>query len=122
MLFRSGSAQRNPPWNRDELILTLDLYFRVEPSKIDAIHPDVIALSIILNSLPVPEGKIDLSYRNPNGVAKKLQNFRALDPTQEGKGLSHGGRMDGEIWREFVGNREKLREAAREILKRVAGQ
>ena len=111
-----GAAHRNPPWNRDELILALDLYFRVEPSKIDDTHPDVMALSIILNLLPVPEGKIDLSYRNPNGVALKLQNFRTLDPAQEGKGMSHGGRMDAEIWREFARDRGKLREAAGEIL------
>ena len=104
-----GASHRNPPWNREELILALDLYLRVEPSRIDATHPDVIALSSILNALPVPEGTLDLTYRNPNGVAKKLQNFRSLDPAQEGKGLSHGGRQDTEIWREFAGDRARLR-------------
>jgi 5-methylcytosine-specific restriction protein A len=40
---------KNPPWTRDELILALDLYFRVGRKQVDPPHPEVIALSTLLN-------------------------------------------------------------------------
>jgi 5-methylcytosine-specific restriction protein A len=46
-------ARRNPPWQRDELILALDLYFRHRPDTISKKHPDVGALSGLLNALPI---------------------------------------------------------------------
>jgi 5-methylcytosine-specific restriction protein A len=38
-------ARRNPPWQRDELILALELYFRHRPDTIRKEHPEVEALS-----------------------------------------------------------------------------
>jgi hypothetical protein len=35
---------KNPPWTRDELILALDLYFRVGRKQVDPPHPEVITL------------------------------------------------------------------------------
>jgi len=43
---------KNPPWNRDELILSLDLYFRHNSLHIKT-HPEVIKLSETLNKLSV---------------------------------------------------------------------
>ena len=34
--------KRNPKWQRDELILALDLYFRLEPGQIDARNPLIV--------------------------------------------------------------------------------
>ncbi len=42
---------RNPPWAWDEIVLALDLYFRIGVQS--ATHPDVIDLSAILNQLPI---------------------------------------------------------------------
>ena len=51
-------ARRNPPWQRDELILALDLYFRHRPDTISKKHPEVAALSELLNKLPIhPTGR-----------------------------------------------------------------
>ena len=48
---------RNPPWEYDELILALDLYLRRgQPSVAD---PEVIALSQLLNRLPIHESRPD---------------------------------------------------------------
>jgi 5-methylcytosine-specific restriction protein A len=44
---------KNPPWNRDELILSLDLNFRPNPLHIDKTHPEVIKLSETMNKLSV---------------------------------------------------------------------
>jgi 5-methylcytosine-specific restriction protein A len=73
-------AKRNPPWTRDELILALDLYFRVSPLHTSEKHPKIVALSAILNRLGVHEEVPDQDhFRNPNGVYMKLCNFLRAD-------------------------------------------
>src|SRR6185437_8335632 len=98
---------RNPPWEHDELILALDLYFR--HGQLDDTDREVIDLSAVLNSLPLHLDRPDASrFRNPNGVAMKLANFAALDPAYPGAGLRAGGRRDREVWDRFSGNRDEL--------------
>ncbi len=71
---------RNPPWEPEELILALDLYLQI--GKSDDKDPQVIALSETLNRMRLDIARPDPSrFRNPNGVAMKLANFAALDPT-----------------------------------------
>lgn len=36
--------KKNPPWNRDELILSLDFYYRHNPLHIDKTHTEVMRL------------------------------------------------------------------------------
>lgn len=72
---------RNPKWQRDEIILALDLYFNLESGQMNATNNDIIELSKILNQLPIHENRPDeVRFRNPNGVALKLSNFLAIDP------------------------------------------
>lgn len=81
--------KRNPGWQKDELILALDLYFRMEPGQIHARNPLVVELSDTLNKLPIHWDKDDYEkFRNPNGVGLKLSNFLALDETYSGTGMS----------------------------------
>jgi 5-methylcytosine-specific restriction protein A len=109
-------VQRNPPWQRDELILALDLYFRFPPSGIGQQHPEVVKLSELLNALPIHAMKPDAQrFRNPNGVYMKLCNFLRFDPTYQGAGLSRGNRLEEEVWREFAGQREELARIASTI-------
>jgi hypothetical protein len=51
----------------------------------------------------------------------KLANFAAHGPEYAGVALSRGGRLDGEIWAEFVGRWDDLRDAAAEIRARAGG-
>lgn len=51
-------AKQNPKWHRDEVILVLDLYYRLESGQMNASNPEVIKTSEILNKLPIH--KIDL--------------------------------------------------------------
>jgi 5-methylcytosine-specific restriction protein A len=109
-------APRNPPWQRDELILALDFYFRHRPSSISKSHPELIALSQLLNSLPIHADRPDAAhFRNPNGVYMKLCNFLRFDPSYEGTGLARGGALEKEIWDLFANNRELLAETAAAI-------
>ena len=114
------SARRNPPWHRDELILALDLYERLGRTVADDKHSDVIALSQLLNKLPLHTGRPDaIRFRNANGVALKLANFRAIE--QPGRGMSRGNRLEQVVWDEFADNPKRLAAAAEAIRDGQAG-
>ena len=99
---------RNRPWSKEELILALELYFKIGPK--DSSHPDVINLSETLNRLSdaSSEGDPD-KFRNPNGVGLKLSNFARLDGNYSGKGMTHGNKLEPIVWDEFNNDRNKLR-------------
>ncbi|MGX1135869.1 hypothetical protein [Bradyrhizobium ottawaense] len=110
------AARRNLVWTRDELILALDLYMRHRPSFPDDKHPDVVELSRFLNRLAaITSTSAGDNFRNANGVAMKLQNFRRFDPSQDGKGLSGGGGGEAEVWAVFAEDPERLRSTAAAI-------
>jgi 5-methylcytosine-specific restriction protein A len=113
-------SRRNPPWSRDELVLALNLYFRVDRSSVSSTHPDVVALSALLNRLQL-HGNAHRNglYRNPNGVSMKLMNFLRCDPNYEGVGLARGGKLEQQIWDEYSGDREALEKAAASIAQAV---
>lgn len=114
--FKVSTGERNPPWTRDELILALDLYFQHRPDRISKAHPGVIALSRLLNELPLQPDRPDAArFRNPNGVYMKLCNFLRFDPDYAGAGLNAGGRGEEVIWDEFSKDRERLRLVAAAI-------
>ena len=98
-------ARRNPPWNRDELVLALDVFLklgdsepRTQPALLEALEADLRALHDALGTT----GKSTL--RNSNGVYMKLMNFRRFDPrfaNQGHHGLPHGSRLEEEVWLAF---------------------
>jgi 5-methylcytosine-specific restriction enzyme A len=111
-----GATGRNPKWHRDELILALDLYFRVNPVHTSEKHPEIEALSKLLNSLPIhKQAEKQGDFRNPNGVYMKLCNFLRFDPNYHGKGLQAGAKLEEEIWKEFADDRPKLHQVAQAI-------
>jgi 5-methylcytosine-specific restriction protein A len=113
--------RRNPSWERDELILALDVYLR--SGLVDDHDPRVIELSELLNRLPLHPLQPDPSrFRNPNAVHLKLANFAALDPAYPGAGMQHGGQHDRQVWREFDDKRIQLRALAEAIRAEAAEQ
>jgi 5-methylcytosine-specific restriction protein A len=85
------TTRRNSPWSRDEIILALELYMQCRPNFPGPNDARIIALSAFLNQLAqTPGGSSGTKFRNPNGVAMKLQNLRRFDPAEEGKGLPGG--------------------------------
>ena len=100
-------GSRNPPWERDELILALDLYLQSGRKVLDGTDPQVIDLRELLNQLPIhPVRPHARKLRNANGVALKLANFRAIDVP--GTGMASVGRRDREVWDEFTNDPAKL--------------
>lgn len=104
---------RNPDWTRDEIILALDLYFSVNYSNVRKTDPRILALSDLLNRLPIHSDRPNAAkFRNPSGVYMKLGNLRRFDPTYTGKGLKAGNKFEEEVWRDFGNDRAKLKVVA----------
>jgi predicted restriction endonuclease len=85
-------------WKDKELILALNLYYKIPFSKIHYSHPEIVKLSNLIN-------------RTPSAVALKLVNFARLDPALKVRkisGMKHGAKVDEEIWNEYYNNLEKL--------------
>lgn len=110
-------TSRNPPWTREELILALDLYLRRWGRTVITVSdPEVVALSRLLNSLPIHADKPNEStFRNANGVFMKLGNFARLDPNYAGEGLSRGNQLEEKVWDEFSKDPSHLTAAATAI-------
>lgn len=103
----------NPNWTREEVILALDLYNVLNGSIPGPNDERVIALSEELRSLPYHrEASKVASFRNPAGVAFKLQNIRQV---ASGQGLPHTARADREVWSDFGGDKAATAAAAARI-------
>lgn len=104
---------KNPNFNREELILCLDLYFKLDYGQMHGRNPDIIKLSEELRALGlhknIPDEK---NFRSVNSVALKLANLKRLDSNFEGRGMRMGARMDREIWNEFHRHRDTLKKEA----------
>jgi 5-methylcytosine-specific restriction protein A len=110
------SVQKNPTWTRDELILALDVYFTLNIAHVTARHPDIIALSELLNDLPIHSPSHEnYKFRNPPGVHMKLRNFVRFDNRYSRRGLQRGGKLEEAIWKEFAENRARLHTTAKAI-------
>lgn len=78
-------------WTREELLLTINLYFKIPFGKIHSHNQDIISLAKQL-------------HRSPNALAMKLVNFASLDPIQQKrgiKGLRKVSKTDIEVWQEY---------------------
>jgi 5-methylcytosine-specific restriction enzyme A len=105
----------NPEWTRDELILGLDLYFRLTTTQLSRANPDIIALSKLLNELPIHLAHTrDSRFRNPPGVSMELRGFLRFDPRYPGEGL-RGAKLREKVWDEFSEDRNRLRATAHAI-------
>jgi 5-methylcytosine-specific restriction enzyme A len=106
----------NPKWLRDETILALELYQQSEgdiPSRHD---PRVIELSKVLRRLSFHrEASRKKTFRNPAGVAFKLQNLRQV---ATGVGLGHVSAMDRAVWSDLGRDKAKVSQLAALIRRR----
>ncbi len=85
-------------WTREELILTLSVYFQLPFGRLNRTTPEVQELARIIN-------------RNDNSAALRLVNYAACDPyiiNSGRKGMTSGISVCKPIWDEFVDDRERL--------------
>lgn len=77
----------NPDWTREETLLALDLLYQ-HGKPLDRHHQDVQELSILLRNATIyPPERRNEKFRNPDGVALKMQNL--LSAVEPGRGLSY---------------------------------
>lgn len=111
----SKPALQGAGWTEEERILALDLYLRVGTA--GRSDDEVLALSDVLNRLAFhPDAGTRANFRNPNGVALKLANFAAIDPSYLGSGMQRHSRGDRETWDTYA-NDSSLLEAAAEAIR-----
>ncbi|MEO7490342.1 MAG: HNH endonuclease [Ferruginibacter sp.] len=85
-------------WTRDELILALNLYLKLEFGKLHSGNPQIIQLASLLG-------------RTPGSIAMRLNNFASVDPYHQQRGIGGlpGGKKQVEpIWNEFINNKDEL--------------
>jgi putative restriction endonuclease len=95
----------NSKWTREELILALDLYFRLPFGRLNRSTPEVIELANLIG-------------RTNNSVALRLVNFAACDPViiNSGRtGMPGGLSICKPIWDEYAGRKEELFYDAQQI-------
>lgn len=107
---------RNPPWTREEMILALDLYHRVDAASVGPDDPQILLLSQQLQALPFHSANSRAStFRNPTGIVMTLRTFMRYDSARSLQGL-RGGKLGRELWQEFHGRYTELHQIAQAIL------
>lgn len=85
-------------WIREELILALNLYLKLPFGKLHSGTSEIMHLASLIG-------------RTPGSVAMRLNNFAAVDPFHQQRGIIGlpGGKKQVEpIWNEFIHNKEDL--------------
>jgi putative restriction endonuclease len=93
-------------WTKDELIVALNLYLKLEFGKLHSGNPEIIHLANLLG-------------RTSGSIAMRLNNFASIDPYHQQRGIGGlpGGRKQVEpIWNEFINNRSELLFESEKIL------
>ena len=99
-------------WTRDEMILTLALYFQLPFGRLNHTTPEVRELAKLMN-------------RTENAVALRLVNFAACDPyiINSGRsGMPGGLSVCMPYWNEFANNKEALFLEAATIRNQIQNQ
>lgn len=96
-------------WSHDEMVLALDLYYKLPFGRLVRTTPDVIELANLIG-------------RTNNAVALRLVNFAACDPViiESGRtGMVGGISICKPVWDEYVGQKERLFYEAEQIKARL---
>lgn len=81
-------------WTEEELILTINLYFKTSFGRLHKGNADVIQLASLIG-------------RTPSAVAYKLVNFASFDPSLKERGIkgaSNTSKLDEIVWNKFYRN------------------
>lgn len=92
-------------WSDDEMILSLDLYFRTPYNKRTRKNPEIIELA-------------ELIGRTPSAVVLRMANYLCFDVEERKlghKGMEGGQRQCKPYWEKYVDNRDLLHKQAEEI-------
>lgn len=98
-------------WTKEETILAFELYCRTPFGKISSGNPDIMELANFIG-------------RTPGAVALKMHNLAHYDPVlieRDVSAMSHGSKLDPEVFYEFYKNLEELTYTANRIRTQMSG-
>lgn len=102
----SNSLERQgKKWSREETILALELYCRTPFGRIHRSNQEIIHLAQLLG-------------RTPDSVSLKMSNLAHFDPDLKARdisGMSHGSKLDEEVFEEYYQNLGELTHQAQVI-------
>lgn len=87
-------------WTDEEMILALDLYFKLSFGQFNSTNPEIKSLAKITG-------------RTPSSIAMRLCNYEYVNT---GKGLSGGAERCQPFWNKFANQRELLQQEVKNIL------
>jgi len=96
-------------WTRDELLILLNIYHKLDFGQLDHRNKIVKAVAIALG-------------RTSSSVSMKLCNFAAFDPVLKLRGirgLPGASKLDGEMWNEYAASPTECIAASEELLHRA---
>lgn len=99
-------------WQREELLLALNLYCRLPFGKYHNRNPEIIKIASFME-------------RSPSALAMKLSNFASFDPYHKSRGvvgLKNASRADIDIWEEFTSDWENLAIESEIAYTRLSGE
>lgn len=85
-------------WTKEETIIAFNVYCKIPFKESSKVHPLIIKYA-------------DIIGRSPSALNMKVGNLGRLDPKlkEQGiKGLTHGSKVEKEVWNEFYENPDKL--------------
>ena len=103
--FFKYTTSQGERWTKEETVLALALYCKIPFGKIHKNHPQVVELSRLMG-------------RTPASVSMKMGNFGRFDEELAKKnitGLSHGSKLDKEVWDEYHLNMQALSESVEKV-------
>ena len=85
-------------WTREQTIIAFNVYCKIPFKDSSSKHPEIIRYAKIIG-------------RSPSALNMKIGNFGRLDPQLSKRGitgLSHGSKLEEDVWDEFHGNWDGL--------------
>ena len=130
-IFRKKIQSWNNRWRKDELVLSLDLYYKKYPVNKSSL--ELQELSDYLNRRADLMGFVprnfffqELSatkFRNTNGISRKFGNIKSIDPINPGGGLQPDPHAKKILYENYLFNNKldekKLSKDAQEIKNRI---
>jgi 5-methylcytosine-specific restriction protein A len=104
---------RDPPWERDELILLCEALRQNGWKQIRASDPRAIELSETLRALPLHPLRTP-KFRSPSSVQRKGADILTQLPAYQGR-PTRGGRLDAKVLAEFLSDPGSMSSTARAI-------
>jgi len=101
---------RQNKWTREETIVAFNVYCKIPFAKSSKSNPTVIEYAHLLG-------------RSPSALNMKIGNIGRLDPSLRENGivgLSHGSKMEEEVWKEFRESPENFIHESEKVIRRLA--